>query len=84
MPAKKLAWRDQAKAQLRAIDQFTALRILHALADLAANGVGDVKRLQGNDPPEFWLRVGDYRARFHDDGGTLYVTAVKHRREAYR
>jgi len=28
MDRKKIAWREQAKAQLRAIDQPTALRIL--------------------------------------------------------
>ena len=84
MPGKAIAWRDQAKAQLRAIDQPTALRILHALANLAATGEGDIKRLQNIDPPEFRLRVGDYRVRFYDDGQTLYVTAVKHRRDAYR
>ena len=84
MPGKAIVWRDQAKAQLRAIERPTALRILHALAHLAATGEGDVKRLQNIDPPEFRLRVGDYRVRFYDDGQTLYVTAVKHRREAYR
>lgn len=84
MDRRKIAWRDQAKAQLRAIDQPTALRILHALAHFAATGEGDVKRLQDIDPPEFRLRVGDYRLRFHDDGHTLSVTAVKHRREVYR
>ena len=66
MDRKKIAWRDQAKAQLRAIDQPTALRILHALAHFAATGEGDVKRLQDIEPPEFRLRVGDYRLRFHD------------------
>ena len=86
---RKIVWRDHAKAQLRAIEQGTALRILHALAHFATTGEGDVKRLQDVEPPEFRLRVGDYRVgdyrvRFHDDGHTLYLTAVKHRREAYR
>jgi mRNA interferase RelE/StbE len=84
MDRKKIAWRDQAKAQLRAIDQPTALRILHALAHFAATGEGDVKRLQDIEPPEFRLRVGDYRLRFHDLGDSLYITAVKHRRDVYR
>ncbi|MBV8113155.1 MAG: type II toxin-antitoxin system RelE/ParE family toxin [Silvibacterium sp.] len=84
MGRRKIGWREQAKAQLRAIDQPTALRILHALAHFAATGEGDVKRLQDIEPPEFRLRVGDYRVRFHDNGDTLYITAVKHRREAYR
>jgi mRNA-degrading endonuclease RelE of RelBE toxin-antitoxin system len=66
MDRRKIAWRDQAKAQLRAI------------------GEGDIKRLQDIEPPEFRLRVGDYRVRFHDDGQTLFITAVRHRREAYR
>jgi hypothetical protein len=43
---KQIAWRDQAKAQLRAIDQPTALRLLRALAHFAATGEGDVKRLR--------------------------------------
>ncbi len=84
MGRRSIAWRDQAKAQLRAIDQQTALRILRALAHFAATGEGDVKRLQDIEPPEFRLRIGDYRLRFHDDGHTLYVNAVKHRRDAYR
>ena len=77
-------WSDQAKAQLRAIDQATALRILRALARFLETGEGDVKRLQNIEPPEFRLRVGDYRVRFHDYGDTVRITAVRHRSEAYR
>lgn len=67
---------EPAKAQLRAIDQPTALRLLHTLANFAATGEGDVRRLQDIEPPEFRLRVGDYRLRFHDYGHTLYITAA--------
>jgi mRNA-degrading endonuclease RelE of RelBE toxin-antitoxin system len=81
---KSVIWSDQAKAQLRVIDQATALRILHALARYLDTGEGDVKRLQDIEPPEFRLRVGDYRVRFYDQGDTIRITAVKHRREAYR
>jgi len=81
---KGVIWSGQAKAQLRVIDQPTALRILHALARYVDTGEGDVKRLQDIEPPEFRLRVGDYRVRFHDQGDTVRITAVKHRREAYR
>jgi mRNA interferase RelE/StbE len=81
---KTIAWRERAKADLRAIDQPTALRILHALADFAATGEGDVKRLQDIEPPELRLRVGDYRLRFYEANDTIYVTSVKHRREVYR
>jgi mRNA-degrading endonuclease RelE of RelBE toxin-antitoxin system len=77
-------WKDKAKAQLRAIDQPTALRILHALAGYLETGEGDVKRLQNIEPPEFRLRVGDYRVRFHDLGHTVRIPAISQRREAYR
>ena len=66
--SKTIAWTNEAKANLRAIDQPTALRILHALARLL----------------EFRLRVGDYRVRYNDLGDTLQILAVKHRSEVYR
>jgi mRNA-degrading endonuclease RelE of RelBE toxin-antitoxin system len=81
---KKIAWTEQAKADLRAIDQTTALRILHVVARYLATGEGDIKRLQDVEPPELRLRAGDYRIRFHDLGDSIVVLAVKHRREAYR
>ncbi|HEY2014444.1 MAG TPA: type II toxin-antitoxin system RelE/ParE family toxin [Bryobacteraceae bacterium] len=43
-----------------------------------------MKRLQAIDPPEFRLRVGGYRVRFHETGDTIEITAVKHRRDVYR
>lgn len=81
---KKVIWSGQSRADLRAIEQAIALRILHALARLLATGEGDVERLRDIDPPEFRLRVGDYRVRFHDRGDTFEILSVKHRREAYR
>jgi hypothetical protein len=41
---KKIVWKDRAKAELRAIEHGTAMRILHALARIVATGEGDVKR----------------------------------------
>jgi mRNA interferase RelE/StbE len=81
---KKVVWSDRAKANLRAIEQPTALRILHALARMLATGEGDVKRLRDADPPEFRLRVGDYRVRFLDSDDSIEILSVRHRREAYR
>ena len=81
---KKVEWTDQSKSDLRAIDQATALRILHALARYLFTGEGDVKCLQEVQPLELRLRVGDYRIRFRDLGDSILILAVKHRREAYR
>jgi len=82
--SKKIVWTDRAKGSLRAIEQHTALRILHALARLLATGEGDVKRLQDTEPPEFRLRIGDYRVRFRDSDDSIEILSVRHRREAYR
>ena len=76
--AKKIAWTDQAKADVRSIDQRTAMRILLKTEE------GDVKRLQDIEPPELRLRVGAYRIRFYDHGDTIEILAIKHRSEAYR
>jgi mRNA interferase RelE/StbE len=82
--ARLATWTAQAKSDLRNIDQAKALRILHALARFLSTQEGDVKRLQDVDPPEYRLRVGDYRLRFYDRGETIEILSVKHRREAYR
>lgn len=81
---KQIAWTEQSKADLRAIEQTTALHILHVLTRYLETGEGDIKRLQDIEPPELRLRVGDYRVRFRDLGVSILVLAVKHRREAYR
>ena len=82
--AKGIAWTARAKADVRAIDPQTALRILHSLANFTQTEAGDVKRLKDNDPPKLRLRVGSYRVVFLDHGDTVEILAVKHRSEAYR
>ena len=81
---RKIAWTEQAKADLRAIDQATALRSLHIFARYLSTGEGDVRCLHDIEPPELRLRVGDYRLRFYDLGDSILVLAVKHRSEGYR
>jgi mRNA interferase RelE/StbE len=81
---EKIVWTAAARSGLRAIDQPTALRILHALARMLAAGEGDIKRLSGIEPPEFRLRVGEYRVRFRKFENTVEIISVKHRRDAYR
>jgi hypothetical protein len=81
---KKIVWTDQAKANLRAIDQPLPSVSYILWPGCWATGEGDVNRLQDIDPPEFRLRVGNYRVRFHDSGDAIEILSVKHRREAYR
>ena len=82
---KQICFSDEAKANIRAIPQPIAMNILVAIHRLAESGSGRVKKLQGMDPPEFRLRVGDHRVFFSEEpAGTLQIRAVKNRREAYR
>lgn len=77
-------WSPEARANLRAIDRNTALEILHCIDHYLLTRTGDVKRLK---PPlgGFRLRCGDYRVFFDArDSMTMQITAVAHRRDAYR
>lgn len=81
---RRIEWTPQARSDIRRIDRQTALGLLEELADYALTDHGDVIRLEGVDPPEFRLRLGDYRIRFYDYGDRMQILRVLHRREAYR
>ena len=55
---------------MAALDKGIARRVKQAVERFAETGAGNVKKLQGIDPPEYRLRVGDYRVRFELDGET--------------
>lgn len=80
---KRIAWSEEARADVRKIDRKTAMRIFTAVQRLAEGAGGDVKQLRG-ESGDLRLRVGDYRVRFTEEDGTLWIHAVRHRREAYR
>jgi mRNA interferase RelE/StbE len=56
-------------------------RIDARLTEFAASGKGDVKRLKGRAGSR--LRVGDWRVIFYEEGGSIIIVAVGHRREIY-
>ena len=75
----------EARADLRAIDRETALRLLKALARFLATDTGNVKQLEGFDPPRYRLRISDWRIIFRKTGGdAIEILRVRNRREAYR
>jgi mRNA-degrading endonuclease RelE of RelBE toxin-antitoxin system len=77
-------WAPEARNNLRAVDRKAALDILHCVDRYLAARNGDLKKLK---PPQtgFRLRCGDFRVFFDLRGGEgIHVTAVRHRREAYR
>jgi mRNA interferase RelE/StbE len=77
-----------ARRQLKAVDQTTALRILHALSRLGDDPYredADVKKLSGHDDL-YRLGVGVYRIACTIDDGKLVILVVEvgHRRDIYR
>jgi len=81
---KRVVLSAQAQADLAALDRAIALRIIGAINRFAVTGAGNVKGLHGIHPPEFRLRVGDWRVRFHDHGDWIDILRVRNRRDAYR
>jgi mRNA-degrading endonuclease RelE of RelBE toxin-antitoxin system len=79
----RIVWTDRGKADVRAIDRSTALRILQAITRYAREGIGDVKALE-NESDELRLRVGDWRVFFAFQGGAIHIERVRHRSQAYR
>jgi mRNA-degrading endonuclease RelE of RelBE toxin-antitoxin system len=83
--AKRVVFTEQAKAELRAIPQQVAIQILRTLARFLASDEGNVKRLQGIEPPIYRLRTQDHRVIFRHLGNDLIeVTRVRNRKDAYR
>ena len=90
---REVEWTETALEDMAALDKGIARRVKQAVERFADTGVGNVKRLQGIDPPEYRLRVGDYRVRFTEETpaegaaeseAALRIHSVRNRREAYR
>lgn len=83
--AKRVIWSTEARADIRAIDRDTALRLLKALDRYLKTGVGNVKQLEGFGPPLLCYRVGAWRFIYRNQGDdAIEIVRVRNRREAYR
>jgi len=80
----EIEWTEPSLEDMAALDEGVARRVQQAMERFARTGAGNVKRLQGIEPPEFRLRVGDWRVRFHRESEIIRVLRVRNRREAYR
>ena len=81
---KEIGWTEASLEDMATLDKGIARRVKQSVERFAATGAGSVKKLQGVNPPEYRLRVGDYRVRFELDTETVRVLRVRNRREAYR
>ena len=83
--AERILWSTEARADIRAIDRETALRLLKALDRFVKTEAGNVKQLEGFDPPLFRLRVGAWRFIYRKAGdNAIEVVRVRNRKDAYR
>lgn len=81
---KRVVLSTHAQADMARLDHAIALRIMGAIHRFAATSAGNVQGLRGLHPPEFRLRVGDWRVRFHDHGDWIDILRIRNRRDAYR
>jgi len=82
----KVRWQRSARRDLKRLDPPVQERVIQAIDHFARTGEGDVVRLVNVTPPEYRLRVGDWRIRFAQDAErrVLDVLRVLKRDKAYR
>lgn len=82
-PARALVFAPRAAKDLTRLPANIQRAVLAALDRFATTGYGDVRKLIDSRPPEYRLRVGDWRVRLTLTASTVEVEHVAHRREAY-
>lgn len=73
---------EEARNQIRGLPKAIRENIGHRLENLQQDLSGDVKKLTAREH-KYRLRVRAYRVLFQLGGGTIFVYAVKHRKDAY-
>lgn len=81
---RSVEWSGAAIADMAALDHGIARRVKQAVERFAATEAGDTKRLTGIDPPQYRLRVGNYRVRFRRENEAILILRVLPRDQAYR
>lgn len=82
--AKRIVWTDQAKADIRGIEQPIAIQILKTLGRFVLTGEGATKQLKGVTPPMVRLRAQNHRIFFRECDDHFKIERVLDRKEAYR
>ncbi len=80
----RVSFTQEAKADIRAIEQKQALVIQKAIARLSQTGAGDIKKLEDDRQSRYRLRVGDWRVFFRfETNKSIHVVGVENRKDAY-
>jgi mRNA-degrading endonuclease RelE of RelBE toxin-antitoxin system len=83
-PVKKIRFQPNVPAEVRAIDQRSAITILEAIHRYAETGTGHVKPLSGQFEGLLRLRVGNHRVVFEETENILTIHRVRNRKNAYQ
>ena len=81
---QRIVWTEQARSDLRRIEQPIALQILKTLGRYVLSGEGATKQLKGIIPPLIRLRAQNHRIFFRDQGDSLKIERALDRKDAYR
>ncbi len=73
---------EEALTQLRALSKEVRRNIGQRIDRLQIDLAGDVKKLSAREG-KYRLRVGSFRVLFELQGDTIFIHAVKDRKEAY-
>ncbi len=73
---------EEARDQLRALPPDIRRNIGHRIDQLQTDLTGDVKKLSASEG-KYRLRVGSFRVLSELEGDTIFIHAVKDRKEAY-
>jgi len=84
VPPYRIEWLDEARADVRALDRPTAMRLFEGTLHFPRTGSGKVTALHGDMAGAFRLRLGDYRVLFTLEQNVMRIFGVRHRSEAYR
>ncbi|MEO8218467.1 MAG: type II toxin-antitoxin system RelE/ParE family toxin [Acidobacteriota bacterium] len=81
---RTVRWTTRALKDLRKIGAPEASRVVESIHQYATSGEGNIRRLQGIDPPLFRMRIGDLRVLFRQDEEVIDIERVLPRDKAYR
>ncbi|MDZ4802140.1 MAG: type II toxin-antitoxin system RelE/ParE family toxin [Bryobacteraceae bacterium] len=82
--AKHIVWTEQARTDIRAIEQPIAVQILKTVGRYVLAGEGATRQLKGITPPLIRLRAQNHRVFFRDHGDYFQIERVLDRKQAYR
>ncbi len=79
----KINFQDSAYKDLKKVDKAQVSKILQTINKLENYpNVTNVKKLTNHYPP-YRLRVGKYRILFDIENKEIFISYIKHRKEAY-